>query len=88
MSSHNDMWRPKKATTVTKICLVQDVGQKKNYVITVSKPLMPVMYVTQSTTAVSIRRADLILKIKVWEKEIDLTSKSTCHMCKDNNTFV
>lgn len=48
---------------------------------------MPVMYVHVCNTAVSIRKADLILKIKVWE-EIDLTSKSTCHMCKDNNTFV
>lgn len=87
LSSHNDMWRLKKATAVTKIFLVQDVGQKKN-LVTVSKPLMPVMYVTQSTIAVSIRRSDLILKTRVWEKGIDLTSKPTCPMCKDKNTFV
>lgn len=72
----------KKAITVTKIFFIQDVEQQKNYLITVHNLLMPVMHVTQSTTAVSIRRADLILNTRVWEKQIDLTSKPTCHTCR------
>lgn len=62
--------------------------KRKKHLITASKILMPVTYVTQSSIAVSIRNADLISKARVWEKGIDLTSKSTRHIRKDINTFV